>query len=177
MGFAMAHYSMGFAMHYSKEKFRKLSPKTDTCDCRLHFHSAWNVFCIAALLQTLPQHIYEMLVFGLKIFILVKKFEGSQKKEKKGTVASKCPSKNYWPWEERSWQGNSRLQRQGGWRKKTKVRDIMSFDTIINIIINIVINIIICIILIKSTFIIIIIIRRSRQQTRLCRWGWRIHLW
>ena len=83
MGFAMAHYSMGFAMHYSKEKFRKLSPKTDTCDCRLHFHSAWNVFCIAALLQTLPQHIYEMLVFGLKIFILVKKFEGSQKKREK----------------------------------------------------------------------------------------------
>ena len=85
MGFAMAHYSMGFAMHYSKEKFRKLSPKTDTCDCRLHFHSAWNVFCIAALLQTLPQHIYEMLVFGLKIFILVKKFEGSQKERKKNS--------------------------------------------------------------------------------------------
>ena len=83
MGSAMAHYSMGFAMHYSKEKFRKLSPKTDTCDCRLHFHSAWNVFCIAALLQTLPQHIFEMLVFGLKIFILVKKFEGSQKERKK----------------------------------------------------------------------------------------------
>ena len=85
MGSAMAHYSMGFAMHYSKEKFRKLYPKTDTCDCRLHFHSAWNVFCIAALLQTLPQHIFEMLVFGLKIFILVKKFEGSQKERKKNS--------------------------------------------------------------------------------------------
>ena len=85
MGSAMAHYSMGFAMHYSKEKFRKLSPKTDTCDCRLHFHSAWNAFCIAALLQTLPQHIFEMLVFGLKIFILGKKFEGSQKERKKNS--------------------------------------------------------------------------------------------
>ena len=61
MGFAMAHYSMGFAMHYSKEKFRKLSPKTDTCDCRLHFHSAWNVFCIAALLlNTSPTYLWNV---------------------------------------------------------------------------------------------------------------------
>ena len=62
MGFAMAHYSMGFAMHCSKEKLPIV------CSLSLEYVLA---------LQPVDFKCY--IVFRLQIFILVWKFKGGQK--------------------------------------------------------------------------------------------------
>jgi len=66
MGFAMAHYSMGFAMHCSKEKL------PIACSLSLEYVLA---------LQPIDVKCY--IVFKLQIFILVWKFKGSKKESKK----------------------------------------------------------------------------------------------
>ena len=88
-----------------------------------------------------------MLVFGLKIFILVKKFEGSQKKREKRNSCIKMSFKELLALRGKKLAGKFSAPKTGGLEKEDEGERHHELDKLIDIIINIVINI-----LIKSTF-------------------------
>ena len=120
MGFAIAHWSMGFAIHNPKRKYPKLFPQTDYCDCTSCFQSAWNI--LAKLHCSLVYSFFSNISgcqkfdFWTWIFIVAENFKGRQKYENYYKFWT-CFFKNFWQLGVRSWAASMTLlqwQKGGG---------------------------------------------------------------